>query len=122
MSTNPLLDLLLNSIPTGGKLTLADFKLFVQTALADTNNYHNFDPSTGVVNKTHTTTLLYSGTSNGVYNGNIATDLANRGEGNIRVLDNTKMGRFLGSLTSGDALSTGLAGKLDGLVGAIKQY
>jgi hypothetical protein len=94
MSTNPLLDAFLLENPGNGAITASRLQDFISRMLGDTGNFHNFDPVTGAARTSHSVTVLYSGNMGG-YGGNIATDLANRLNGEGRVLDNTKMGRFL---------------------------
>ncbi len=113
MSNNPLFSQLLSLVSDGDKLSYNQFVGFVSNALGDSDNFHNFDAVTGVVNRAHNATILYSGTTDGVYNGNIAKDIADRAGGDVRVIDNTKMGRLLGSITNGDALNGLVEGNLD---------
>lgn len=109
MSADPLLDLLRGAIPEGGKLTLQAFNEFLDTAIANADNFFNFNETTNVSNRSYQSTIFYSGSlgpeAGNVYTGEIARDLANRSSGQIRVLDNTKIGRILISITQNSGLS-----------------
>ena len=51
MSADPLLDLLRGAIPEGGKLTLQAFNEFLDTAIANADNFFNFNETTNVSNR-----------------------------------------------------------------------
>jgi hypothetical protein len=118
MSADPLLDQLRASIPEAGKLTLDALSKFIGDALKVDDNFFGFsevDPR--VINRSYTSTVFYSGSlgpeAGGVYTGEIGRDLANRSGGQVRILDNTKIGRLLIEITQGN----GLAGfPLDGAI------
>ena len=109
MSADPLLEQLRASIPEGGKLTIQAFNAFLENALANADNYFNFNEVTGQVNRSYSSTIFYSGSlgpeAGNVYTGEIARDLANRSGGQVRVLDNTKIGRILIDITQRSGLS-----------------
>ncbi len=103
MTTNPLLDLLKDTVAASGlPLTTDLLKQFVSAQMNVADNFQLFDASGVVVNSNKT--ILYSGnfidpeTGDKIWTGVIAEDMAARGSESVRVIQNTRMGRFLDAL------------------------
>jgi hypothetical protein len=101
ITSDPLLSQLIAQSKASGPLSTSQVISFINSALSDSNNYYNFNADGSIITS-QKVTILYAGTTNGTYNGALAVDLANRIGTDARVLDNTKIGRLLGALTSGE--------------------
>lgn len=101
MSANPLLELFLATFPNP---TLGNLDTFIAGAVADAGNYELFDEITGAAISSDRS-IFYSGNVAGAFGGNIAVDLAHRASEPTRVIDDTKIGRFFGSISNGGALN-----------------
>ena len=125
MSINPLLDLFISSFTDP---TIADLEGFMASAVNDAGNFELFDEGTGATISSNRS-IFYSGNVAGAFGGNIATDLAHRASEPTRVIDDTKIGRFFGSISIGGALDSVIVGESADVIrgsvpwsGASKQF
>lgn len=107
MSTNFLLQQFLNEF-LSGQIRAADIRFFIDRAIISSDNFHNFDPATGVVIYYHQETVLYSGNI-GSHASKIAKDIGARNQSQVRVIDNTKISQFLDAIDNKNPLG----GRLD---------
>lgn len=102
MSTNFLLAQFINEFPDG-QISAANLKSFIDRAMSSSENFHNFDPVTGHVYYGQKVTVLYSGNI-GSHTSNLARDLGDRSQNQVRVIDKTKIGKFLDAIDNKNLL------------------
>lgn len=106
MSTNFLLAQFINEFPDG-QISAANLNSFIARAISSPENFHNFDPVTGQVDYGQKVTVLYSGNI-GSHTSNLARDLGDRSQNQVRVIDKTNIGQFLDAISNRNALESRL--------------
>jgi hypothetical protein len=86
VTINPLYDQLVDlAQQSGGILSGQQVKDFIGSAIKDLDNFELFDESNpSKLIKTYKAIVLYGGSIDGVYTGNIAADLSARSAGELR--------------------------------------